>query len=156
MSLTANDIQRIFNPNFNVASLEQSLTSVEYNIDQCEANIDEETKQIEEHSECMFQNDINIDYEELILTQHGLKKIGKICDGLQGVLYEAKIFDKNILIQGAEQDHKNNKVNIIGHIDKYDHVVIKKTAKKLAHAKLAKEDGFEMVVDEDIVKGIQY
>lgn len=133
MSLTAKDIQRIFNPNMNLRSLEQSLTSVECNID---AEM-EETKQIEQHSE---------------LQQHGYKIMGTICTGLQGVLYEAEIFDRNLLINAAEQDDKNNRVNIIGHIDKHNHVVIKKTPKKLAHAKLAKEDGFEMVVDEDIVK----
>ena len=153
MSVTTNDIQRILAPNQGTPTpLEQSETSIEYDI--CE--LDEETKQIDHPNSLKQrqQRESVLMIEELVLRQHGYKKIGKICKTLQGVLYEAQIFDLNILNKSADEDEKNNKVNIIGHVDKYQHVVIKKTTKTLAHAKLTREGSFDLIVDEDIVKGI--
>ena len=151
MSLTTNDIQRIFAP-CQVRLLEQSTTSIEDGI----CTLDEETKQIDQDQNfadlemknmdvpCNMNKYNSIDHlnivkqrqekqsvlmaEELILKQHGYKKIGEILKHCK-VFCRAEIFDANILSESAEQDEKDHKVNIIGHVDKYQHVAIKKLAR---------------------------
>ena len=117
-------------------SLAQSATSVEYIDCLCQDGIQER-----------FTN------EQFFLNGHGYKMIKKLGDTLQGEMYEAEIFDENALIKSSQKDEKNKRVNIVGDYENNHHVIIKKTKKKLAYQKLSKdEDGFNIIVDEDIVK----
>ena len=97
------------------------------------SDIDNESKlDVDDWSFSVLLSNLCAVSEDTILAEHGYKKISKICDTVQGVLYKAeKLNDTNI----------NNK-----------YVAIKRCERILRDKQEAIQDGMNFIVSEDIIK----
>ena len=94
------------------------------------------------------------------LANHGYKIIRKMCNTLQGEMYEAEIYDHNKILSAADKDEKEELINIVispkrhknNNIQNIKRVVIKKSHKILCDSKLSIQDEMNIVVEENIVK----